>query len=61
MFRRGGSSDISANALDDSLEFISASVHGGLGSYYSKISIDCLSKNFEEMLFVKICFHKTRL
>jgi zinc protease len=50
MFRRGGSSDISANALDDSLEFISASVHGGLGSYYSKISIDCLSKNFEEML-----------
>lgn len=50
MFRRGGSSVISANALDDSLEFISASVHGGLGSYYSKISIDCLSKNFEEML-----------
>lgn len=50
MFRRGGSSVISANALDDSLEFISASIQGGLGSYYSKISIDCLSKNFEEML-----------
>lgn len=50
MFRRGGSTEISAIALDDSLEFISASLQGGLGSYYSKISIDCLSKNFNEML-----------
>lgn len=50
MFRRGGSKDMSAIELDDSLEYISASLHGGLGSFYSKISIDCLSKNFNEML-----------
>lgn len=50
MYRRGGSKDIAAGVLDDSLEFVSASIQGGVGSYYSKISIDCLSKNFEEML-----------
>lgn len=50
MYRRGGSKDIAAGALDDSLEFVSASIQGGVGSYYSRITIDCLSKSFEEML-----------
>ena len=45
MYRRGGSKDIAAGALDDSLEFVSASIQGGVGSYYSRITIDCLSKN----------------
>lgn len=50
MFRRGGSSKISPEALDDSLEFIAASLAGSVGTFTSLISIECLSKDFPQLL-----------
>jgi zinc protease len=50
MFRRGGAAGIPAKVLDDSLEFISADISGRLSTFRSSFSIDCLSKNFVEML-----------
>ncbi len=50
MFRRGGSSKISPEALDDSLEFIAASLAGSIGTFTSLISIECLSKDFPKLL-----------
>ncbi|MBR4007629.1 pitrilysin family protein [Fibrobacter sp.] len=50
MFRRGGSTHISAHALDDTLEFISAGLSTSSGTWISSFSIDCLSKDFASML-----------
>ncbi len=50
MFRRGGSTKLSPQALDDSLEFIAASLAGAVGTFQSVISVECLSKDFPELL-----------
>lgn len=50
MLRRGGGGSISARALDDSLEFISASLSTSVGNFTSMFDIDCLSKDFKNML-----------
>lgn len=52
MYRRGGSTTISAHALDDSLEFISAAISTSVGTWTSGFSIDCLSKDFIPTLFL---------
>ena len=52
MYRRGGSTNISAHALDDSLEFISAGISTSVGTWTSGFSIDCLSKDFISTLFL---------
>ncbi len=67
MFRLGGSTKISAKEINDSLEFVSASISGSVGTFYSQISIDCLSKDFQSMLllskdiFTKPAFEKEQL
>lgn len=50
MFRRGGTASVSAHALDDSLEFISAGITTSAGTFTSSFDIDCLSKDFPSML-----------
>ena len=50
MLRRGGGGGITARALDDSLEFISAGLGTSVGTFTSKFDIDCLSKDFSSML-----------
>lgn len=50
MLRRGGGGGISARALDDSLEFISAGMKSSVGTFTSLFDIDCLSKDFPDML-----------
>lgn len=50
MLRRGAGGGISAHALDDSLEFISASISSSVGTFQSAFGIDCLSKDFDSML-----------
>ena len=50
MFRRGGSTRTSAHALDDTLEFISAGLSTSQGTWSTKFSIDCLSKDFTTMM-----------
>ncbi|MCQ2060872.1 MAG: insulinase family protein [Fibrobacter sp.] len=50
MLRRGGGGGISAHALDDSLEFISASLSTSAGTFTSMFDIDCLTKDFPAMM-----------
>ena len=50
MFRRGGSTKLSPQALDDSLEFIAASLAGAVGTFQSVIGIECMAKDFPELL-----------
>ncbi len=50
MFRRGGSKALSPQVLDDSLEFIAASLAGSVGTFSSLISVECLSKDFPQLL-----------
>jgi zinc protease len=50
MFRHGGGGGISARALNDSLEFISAGLSSSIGTFSSSFDIDCLSKDFADML-----------
>ncbi|MBP5248123.1 MAG: insulinase family protein [Fibrobacter sp.] len=50
MFRRGGSKKLSPQALDDSLEFIAASLAGSVGTFTSVISVECMAKDFPQML-----------
>ena len=50
LLRRGGGGGISARALDDSLEFISAGIGSSVGTFTSSFDIDCLSKDFADML-----------
>ncbi len=52
MYRRGGSTNTSAHALDDSLEFISAGISTSVGTWTAGFSIDCLSKDFISTLFL---------
>ena len=50
LLRRGGGGGISARALDDSLEFISAGLNSSVGTFTSTFDIDCLSKDFDNLL-----------
>lgn len=50
MFRRGAGGGITAHALDDSLEFISAGLSTSTGTFSSMFDIDCLSKDFKDLL-----------
>ena len=50
MFRRGGGVDISAHALDDTLEFISAGLSTSVGTWVSSFSVNSLTKDFPTML-----------
>lgn len=50
LLRRGAGGGISAHALDDSLEFISAGVSSSVGTFLSSFGIDCLSKDFPAVL-----------
>ena len=50
MLRRGAGGGISPHDLDDSLEFISAGISTSAGTYSSMFDIDCLSKDFRNML-----------
>ena len=50
MLRRGAGGGITPAVLDDSLEFISASLSSGVGTFLSTFDIDCLSKDFPGML-----------
>jgi len=50
LLRRGGGGGISAKALDDSLEFVSAGISSSVGTFTSSFEIDCLSKDFANML-----------
>ena len=50
LLRRGGGGGVSAKALDDSLEFISAGISSSVGTFTASFDIDCLSKDFKNML-----------
>ena len=50
MIRRGAGGGISAHALEDSLEFVSASISTSVGTFTSAFDINCLSKDFPAML-----------
>lgn len=50
MLRRGGGGGINPHALDDSLEFISAGLSTSAGTFSSMFDIDCLSKDFKNMM-----------
>lgn len=50
MFRRGGSTKLSPQALDDSLEFVAASLAGAVGTFQSVIGIECMTKDFPAIL-----------
>ena len=50
MFRRGGSQKLSPQALDDSLEFIAATLAGSVGTFTSAISVECMTKDFPQMM-----------
>lgn len=50
MLRRGAGGGLTPHALDDSLEFISAAIGTSTGTFSSMFDIDCLSKDFPNML-----------
>lgn len=50
MYRRGGSLNLSPAGVDDSLEFLSASLGGSLGNRYSTIGINCLSRDLPAVM-----------
>ncbi|MDR0517550.1 MAG: insulinase family protein [Fibromonadaceae bacterium] len=50
LYSRGGTEKLSPAAIDDSLEFLSARVSGGIGNTNSKISLNCLSRDFGKVL-----------
>lgn len=50
LYRRGGAQKLSAAVLDDSLEFLSASLNGGLGNTQSTISLNCLTRDLPTVL-----------
>ncbi len=50
MLRRGAGGGLTPAVLDDSLEFISASMSSGAGTFLSSFDIDCLSKDFPALL-----------
>ena len=52
MLRRGGGGGLTPHVLDDSLEFISASLSTSAGTFASMFDIDCLSKDFTKMMAI---------
>ena len=50
MIRRGSGGGISPHVLEDSLEFVSASISTSVGTFLSAFDINCLSKDFPSML-----------
>ncbi len=50
MIRRGAGGGITPHVLEDSLEFVSASISTSVGTYLSAFDINCLSKDFPSML-----------
>ncbi len=50
MLRRGAGGGIAPHDLDDSLEFISAGISTSAGTFSSMFDIDCLSKDFKNLL-----------
>ena len=67
MFKNGGSKVMSAQAIDDSLEFISAGIGGGVGTRSSHFSVNSLSRDFYSTanmardIFTKPAFDSARL
>ena len=50
MIRRGAGGGITPHVLEDSLEFVSASISTSVGTYLSAFDINCLSSYFPSML-----------
>jgi zinc protease len=50
MYRRGGTTTLSADSVDAFLDFISAQVSGGLSDYESSIRLDVVSKDLYAVL-----------
>ena len=50
MIRRGAGGGITPHVLEDSLEFVSASISTSVGTYLSAFDINSLSKDFPSML-----------
>jgi len=48
MMRRGGTTSVSAEDLDERLDFLAADVSTGVGDEFSQASINCLVRNFDE-------------
>ncbi|MDR2554302.1 MAG: insulinase family protein [Fibromonadaceae bacterium] len=62
LYSRGGTEKLSPAAVDDSLEFLSASISGGIGNTQSKIHLNCLSRDFDKVLPLLFdLFNKPRL
>lgn len=50
MLRRGGSKTMPAILVDDTLEFLAASMGGSTGAFQSSLQIQCLSRDFPTVL-----------
>ncbi len=50
MLRRGGSQSMPATIVDDTLEFLAASMGGSTGAFQSSLQIQCLSRDFPAVL-----------
>jgi zinc protease len=67
MYRRGGSQNLSAEALDDTLDFLSAHISGGFSDEYSSISVNALARDFKNIttiakdVFLKPALDSARL
>ena len=67
MYRRGGTLSLTPSQVEDSLEFISAQLGGGLGNYQSSMYLNTMSKDFYQQLkllsemFVQPRFDSTQL
>ncbi|HSQ42660.1 MAG TPA: pitrilysin family protein [Fibrobacteraceae bacterium] len=67
MYRRGGSTHLSAEQLDDSLELLAAGIGGDLGDFNSSLALNCLSRDFPatlallEDVFTHPAFDSSRL
>jgi len=62
LYSRGGTEKLSPAAVDDSLEFLSAKISGGIGNTQSTIHLNCLSRDFDKVLPLLFeLFNKPRL
>jgi len=50
LYSRGGTEKLSPAQVDDSLEFLSASISGGIGTTRSSINLNCLSRDLPKVL-----------
>jgi predicted Zn-dependent peptidase len=48
--RTGGTKSITGDAIDEKLEFLSASIECGIGSEYANVTSECLKKDFKTVL-----------